>query len=72
MRKILLTVGILCIIACVLFVLFALIYMHSYYNLFDGTAEHYKNLHNRMAISFIGAIILAAIGTALVIIRSKI
>ena len=72
MKKILLIVGVISIIVCVLFLLFALLNMHTYYNLFDGTAEHYNKLHYRMNISFIIGTVLAVIGTVCIIIRSKI
>lgn len=72
MKKLLLIIGIVAIIFCVLFLLFALLNMHSYYNLFDGTAEHYSRLHQRMNISFIVGAVLAVIGIACIIIRSKI
>ena len=72
MKKLLLIIGIVTIVACVLFVLFALLNMHAYYNLFDGTAEHYNWLHKRMIISFVIGIILAVTGAVCFIIRSKI
>jgi len=72
MKKILLIIAIAAIVACVLAVLFALLNMHAYYNLLDGTPEHYKWLHNRMIVSFVSGIILSIIGIACLIIRSKI
>lgn len=72
MKKTLLVIGVLCIIAFILLLLFALLYMHGYYNLFDGTAEHYERLHQRMTISFIISIASAIIGIICFIVRSKI
>lgn len=72
MRKLLLIVGIVSIIVCVLFLLFAALNMGAYYHLLDGTAEHYSRLYQKMIISFIVGIILAVIGTVCIIIRSKI
>lgn len=72
MKKVLLIIGILSIVFCVLFLLFALLNMYGYYNLFDGTAEHYRSLHNKMTASFIIGIVLAVIGAVCIIIRSKI
>jgi cytosine/uracil/thiamine/allantoin permease len=72
MKKLLLVVGIITIVACILFVIFALLNMHAYYNLFDGTAGHYSRLHQRMIISFAVGIVFAVIAAACFIIRSKI
>lgn len=72
MKKLLIIIGIVCIIGCVIFLLFALLNMHAYYNLLDGTAEHYNRLHQKMIISFAMGIVFAVIGTVCVIIRSKI
>lgn len=72
MKKVLLIIGILSIIVFIVFLLLALINMHGYYNLFDGTAEHYKRLHQRMTTSFIISIISAIIGALSFIIHSKI
>ena len=71
MKQTLLIIGILSIIACVLFLLFAVLNMYGYYNLFDGTAAHYRRLHQRMVISFVIGIALAVICAACFIIRSK-
>jgi len=72
MKKLLLIIGIASITVCVLFLLFAILNLSGYYNLFDGTAEHYNRLHNRMIFSFAIGTLLAAIGTVCFIIRSKI
>lgn len=67
MKKPLLIVGVVIIIACVLSLLLALLNMHAYYNLRDGSAGHYNRLHQRAIIYFIVGIVLAAIGTACII-----
>ena len=72
MKKVLLIIGILLIIACVLLLVFALLYRHSYYNLFDGTPEHYKHLHQKMVTFFTAGGISALIGAVCVIIHTKI
>lgn len=72
MKKILLIVGILSIILCIFFLLFALLNMHGYYNLFDGSAGLYSKLHRRMIVFLIAGIVLAIVGTVCIIIRSKI
>ena len=72
MKKLLLIVGIISIVVCVLLLLFAVLNMHAYYNLVDGTAGHYNRLHQRMIISFVIGSILAVIGTGCIIVHSKI
>ncbi|MBR4173255.1 MAG: hypothetical protein IKR46_02665 [Clostridia bacterium] len=72
MKKLLLIVGIVAIVACVILFLLAVIFGFSYNNLYDGTPEHYEMLHSRMIVSFFSGIVLAVIGTACFIIRTKI
>ncbi len=72
MKKLLLVVGIVSIIACILFLLFAVLSLLGYYNVLDGSAELYNRLHQRMTTSFAVGIVLAVIGTVCFIIRSKI
>jgi len=72
MKKLLLIVGVICLIACVLSLLFAAFSWFGYYHVLDGSAELYISLHQRMIIFFVIGIVLAAIGTASLIIRSKI
>jgi len=72
MKKLLLIVGIISLIACALSLLFSAIYWFGYYHVLDGTAELYIRLHSRMIIFFVIGIVLAVIGTASLIIRPKI
>ena len=71
MKNILLIVGIVIIILCVLSLLFALLNMHGYYNLHDGSAELYHRLHQRMIIYFVVGIVLGVIGTVCIMLRFK-
>lgn len=71
MKKLLLIVGIILIIAGVLALLFALFNRFGYYNLLDGSAEQYAALRRRMNISFIAAFALAALGAVCLIIRTR-
>ena len=71
MKKTLLIIGIVCIVACVLFLLYALLNRHGYLNVQDGSAELYKRLHTRMNASFYTGLVLAAAGAACFIIRAK-
>lgn len=71
MKKALLIVGIICLAACVLSLLFALLNWIGYYNLMDGSADLYTRLHQRMIISFVASIILAATGIACMVLRFR-
>ncbi len=72
MKQILLIVGIISIVLCVLSLLYASINWLGYYNLLDGSADLYARLHQRMIVFFIIGIVLAVIGIASLIIRTKI
>ncbi len=72
MKKLLLIVGIISLIACALSLLFSAFSWYGYYHVLDGSAELYVRLHQRMLISFIVGIVLVVIGIASLIIRSKI
>lgn len=72
MKKLLLIVGIVSVVACVIFLAFALLNLTVYNNLYDGAAELYDRLHQRMIVNFIIGILLAIIGAVCFIIRSKI
>lgn len=71
MKKLLLIFGVIIIIACVLSLLFALLNMQAYYNLRDGTPEHYNRLHQKMIVYFIATIVLAVIGILCIIFYLK-
>ena len=45
--------------------------MMGYHNALDGSAAFYARLHHRMIVSFVVAAVLAALGAACLIIRSK-
>ena len=72
MKKTLLILAIVAVIACVLCLILALMFRSSYYNLLDGTPEHYEKLHQQMVIFFTSGGISAVIGAVCFIIRSKI
>ena len=72
MKKILLILGIMCVIVCVLSLLFAALNLQGYHNVLDGSANLYNRLHQRMIIFFIVGIVSGAAGTACMIIQSKI
>ena len=72
MKRLLLIIGIISLTACVLSLLFSGLSWFGYYHVLDGSADLYISLHQRMIIFFVIGIVLAAIGTASLIIRSKI
>ncbi len=69
MEKLLLTAGIISMVACVLSLLYAVLNRIGYYNLLDGDGEVYKKLHRRMTYSFVLSIVFAAVGAACFLIR---
>ena len=71
MKKLLLVAGIVLIVACVMFLLFAAVYYSGYRNLIDGTAEHYARLHRKAIIFAITGIALALAGAVCMIFRYK-
>lgn len=71
MKKVLLIVGIICIIACVLSLLYAALNWHGYYHLLDGDGDMYSRMHRRMIVSFVVGIIFAALAAVCLIIRAK-
>lgn len=70
MRILFLIVGIVCVIAGVLFLLFAALNRHGYYNLLDGENDIYIRLRRRMIVSFAVGTVLAVIGIVCIIIYS--
>lgn len=72
MKRVLLVVGIICLVVCGLSLLWSAFNCFSYYSVLDGTADLYNRLHQRMIISLIVGIIFALIGVASLFIRSKI
>ena len=71
MKKLLLMVGIILIIACVLSLLYAALNLFVYYHALDGSAELYSSLHQRTITFGIIGIVLAVLGTLCFIFRSK-
>ncbi len=72
MRKALLIIGIIVFVACGIALLMALLFNLGYYNVMDGSTELYHRLRSSVTVSLITGIVLALIGTACFIIRSKI
>jgi len=71
MKKLLLILGTVIIIAGVIALLFSAIQRYGYYNILDGDADLYIGLHRRMVISFVIGIIFEVIGVVCLILRTK-
>ena len=71
MKKLLLIIGIVSIIVCILFLLFAVLNFLGYYHVLDGSADLYNRMHQRMIVFFVIGIFLAVIGIVCTIIYFK-
>ena len=71
MKSLLLTVGIIALIACVLFFADSALSRYGYYHLMDGSADLYSSLHRRMIVSLVVGIVLAVIGALCIFCRIK-
>lgn len=71
MKKLLLIVGIVMLIACVLALIIAVWNRFAYYHVLDGSAALYDRLRLRMTVSFIVGGVLAAVGAVCLIVRTK-
>ncbi len=72
MKKTLLIAGIAVIVLAVLSLMYGGLNMFGYYHVLDGSTSLYHRLHSRMIVFFIIGAVLAAIGAACLIIRSRI
>ena len=71
MKKLLLIIGVVVILAGVIALLFSALQRHGYYHLLDADADMYIRSRWRMIISLVIGMVLAAIGTVCLIIRAK-
>ena len=71
MKKILLIVGIVSLIACALSFLISAFSWFGYYHVMDGSADLYMSLHQRMIICFLAGIVLAVVGIICMVIHFK-
>ena len=69
MKKILLIIGIVAIVACILALAYAALNMFGYYSVLDGSSELYVRLHQRAITFFVVGIVLAVIGIVCMIVR---
>ena len=71
MKKLLLVIGIVIVVAGIIALLFSAIQLYGYYHLLDGEADMYIGLHRRTIIYFVLGIVFAVIGAVCLIIRTK-
>lgn len=71
MKKLLLIVGVISIIACVLSLLFAALNLYGYYHVLDGDSDLFIRMEQRMVVSFVIGIVLALVSAVCLFIRSK-
>ena len=69
MKKLLLIIGVVIILAGVIALLFSALQRFGYYHLLDGEADAYIRLHWRMIISLVIGIVLVAMGAVCLFIR---
>lgn len=71
MKKLLLVVGIVCLAACVLFLLAAALHLFGYYSVRDGSPELYDRMHQRMIVCSVIGVVSAAAGAVCMIVRAR-
>ena len=71
MKKLLLIIGVVVIIAGVIALLFSALQLYGYYHLLDGEADMYVAMRWRMIISFVIGMVLVGIGAGCLFIRTK-
>ena len=69
MKKALLIIGIVLIVAAVLSLSFSLLNRYVYYHMLDGSTEHYAALRHRMTVFFAVGAAAAVIGVGCIIVR---
>lgn len=71
MKKALLIIGIVILVACVLALIVALFFRYAYFHVLDGSDALYDRLHRWMTESFITSGILAVLGVTCLLARLK-
>lgn len=71
MKKWLLIVGIILIVASVVSLLFAALQLFGYYHVLDGSAALYARLHQRATVFFIAGGLLALGAVACLVLRAR-
>lgn len=71
MKKWLLVIGIILLVACVASLLLAALQLFGYYRVMDGSAALYARLHRRAIVFFIIGGALALVAVACLVLRGK-
>ncbi|MBQ6066860.1 MAG: hypothetical protein IJK89_08555 [Clostridia bacterium] len=71
MKKALLIIGVIILVACVSALVFAVWNWFAYHHVLDGSAALYERLRLRMTVSFIVGGVLAAVGAVCLIVRGR-
>ncbi len=71
MKKTLLIIGIVIIIAGILSLLFAGLNLFGYYHVLDGSPGLYRSLHQRSIVFAVIGIVLAVIGAVCIRVRKR-
>ena len=71
MKKTLLILGIVIIVACVISLLIAAWNLFAFYHVLDGSPALYDRLHQRSILCFIIGIVFAVVGAVCLIVQSK-
>ena len=72
MKVFLLIAGIVILVACAAAMFLAFLKLYVYYNMLDGSPEHYASLRRSSAVFLTVGVILALAGAACLIIYAKI
>lgn len=71
MRKLLLVLGIICLVTCVLSLAFAALNLLGYRSMQDGSSEQFSRMHRRMILFAVVGLFLGAAGIICLILRVK-
>ncbi|MBR6007136.1 MAG: hypothetical protein IK064_05855 [Clostridia bacterium] len=71
MKKMIMIIGVILLIASVVCLLYAVMNRYVFYHVLDASAEKLDMLHHRMVVSLTVGLVLAAAGAACVVIYTK-
>jgi len=71
MRKTLLILGVICLVACILSLAFAALNLLGYRNMQDGSSAQFSRMHRRMILFAAVGLFLGAAGIISLILRVK-
>ena len=71
MKKAILIIGVIVIVACIFSLVYALFNMYGYRHVLDGSPALYDRLHRRTIIYFALGAFLALVGTLFIVLRRR-